>query len=138
MLFSTRSADARIQRVRSTPPAPTPEEQKASIESSILGIHEIMARQDDNLSEEERRKENEMWAELLQALNQKKKIWKSRTRASRPSLRRTIRQAAVILKQRPLQVQKTFKRNSNAQPEVPPSASDPALREKPAEPNQPG
>ncbi|HOK94814.1 MAG TPA: hypothetical protein PK052_00815 [Anaerohalosphaeraceae bacterium] len=70
---STRSTvDARIQRVRSAPPVPTVEEQKASIESSILGIHEIMARQDDNLSEEERRQENQMWAELLQALNQEK------------------------------------------------------------------
>lgn len=136
---STRSAvDARIQRVRSTPPAPTPEEQKASIESSILGIHEIMARQDDNLSEEERRKENEMWAELLQALNQEKenleKAAQSKPSESAPDNPPSRSDSQAKTASSPENVQ----RNSNAQPEVPPSASDPAPAEKPAEPNQPG
>ncbi|MCI0499187.1 MAG: hypothetical protein L0Y36_05860 [Planctomycetales bacterium] len=91
---STRADVAeRIRRVRSgvseqvpqdpnaggeqAPPAPahrepTPEEQKASVESAITGIEGIMNSQTEGLSEEDRRNEQKIWAELLETLKAEK------------------------------------------------------------------
>ena len=62
----------RIQRVRSTPPPATPEEQKRSLNKTMSGIENIMKRQDESGSEGDRKKENEMWMRLLKELNTEK------------------------------------------------------------------
>jgi len=58
----------RIQRIRSVPPPPSPQEQKEQIKETMSGIEEIMNRQDESLSEEDREKEKEMWLELMRTL----------------------------------------------------------------------
>jgi hypothetical protein len=50
------------------PEQPSPQEQKEQLEEAISGIEEIMSRQDESLSPEEREKESKMWAELMQTL----------------------------------------------------------------------
>ena len=55
---------SRIQRVRSMPAQPSPQEQKEQLEETLSGIEEIMNRQDDSVTEEE----SKMWAELIQTL----------------------------------------------------------------------
>jgi hypothetical protein len=68
----SRRISSRIQRTRAEPPAPTPEEQKAQLDSTISGIQEIMNRQDEGLTEEQRKAENETWMQLLNALKSEK------------------------------------------------------------------
>ncbi|MDH4201280.1 MAG: hypothetical protein OEV87_00095 [Phycisphaerae bacterium] len=58
----------RIQRVRSLPAEPTPQEQKEKLKETMSGIEEIMNRQDESVSPEEREKEKKMWDELMQSL----------------------------------------------------------------------
>jgi hypothetical protein len=65
---SRTNVSERIQRVRSMPAQPSPQEQKETIQQTISGIEEIMNRQDESLSEEDRKKESEMWMELLKQL----------------------------------------------------------------------
>jgi hypothetical protein len=60
---------SRIQRIRSMPAPPSRQEQKEQLEEAMSGIEEIMNRQDESLSEEDRNKEKEMWAELMQTLS---------------------------------------------------------------------
>lgn len=69
---STTDVSTRIQRARSVPVQPTPREQKETINETLSGIEEIMNRQDESLSEEEREDENKMWAELIEALKTEK------------------------------------------------------------------
>ncbi len=63
-----QDVSSRVRRVRSVPKPPTPKEQKASINKSISSIEEIMNRQDAGVGEEQRKKENEAWMKLLNAL----------------------------------------------------------------------
>ncbi len=66
-----RRAVADRLRQRTAPKPPTREEQKASIESNIAGIQEIMSR-DTGGDPEQRKKENESWMKLLKALEGEK------------------------------------------------------------------
>lgn len=66
------STSERIQRVRSIPKPPPPEEQKASIENTMSSIEEIMSRQDESAPEEQRQREAELWGRLLEELNTEK------------------------------------------------------------------
>jgi hypothetical protein len=63
---------SRIQRARSTPQPAPPQEQKKSITKTMSGIEEIMKRQDEAVSGQGRKKENEMWMRLLKELNTEK------------------------------------------------------------------
>jgi hypothetical protein len=63
---------SRTQRVRSIPQPATPQEQKKSITKPMSGIEEIMKRQDEAVSGQDRKKENEMWMRLLKELNTEK------------------------------------------------------------------
>ncbi|MHC4905080.1 MAG: hypothetical protein ACYTEN_04565 [Planctomycetota bacterium] len=58
----------RIQRIRSVPPPPSPQEQKEKLKKTMSGIEEIMNRQDESVSPEEREKEKKIWAELMRTL----------------------------------------------------------------------
>ena len=51
----------------------------------MSGIEEIMGRQDESISEEDRKKENEMWMGLLKTLNAEKKRLGDVTEAEKPS-----------------------------------------------------
>ena len=74
---------SRIQRVRSTPQPAPPQEQKKSITKTMSGIEEIMKRQDEAVSGQGRKKENEMWMRLLKELNTEKE--RLETPAEEPS-----------------------------------------------------
>ena len=50
------------------PEQPSAQEQKEQLEETMTGIEEIMNNQDESLSPEEREKEQEIWAELMQIL----------------------------------------------------------------------
>jgi hypothetical protein len=65
---SRPDVSSRIQRVRSMPKQPSPQEQKEQLKETMSGIEEIINNQDESLSEEEREKEKEIWAELMQLL----------------------------------------------------------------------
>jgi len=67
-----RTLTSRVGRVRAQPPVPTPEEKQAELDQTISGLQEIMNRQDDSLSAEQRQAENQMWMELLNALKSEK------------------------------------------------------------------
>jgi hypothetical protein len=69
----TSSIRSQTQRVRSTPPVASPQEQKRSVDKTISGIEAIMKRQDEAVSGGDRKKENEMWMRLLKELNEEKK-----------------------------------------------------------------
>lgn len=66
------NTSGRIQRVRSAPKPPSPQEQKRSLEQTMSGIEAIMNRQDESLSEEDRKKEDEMWKKLAEMLGSEK------------------------------------------------------------------
>lgn len=68
----TVDAAARVQRVVTPPREPTREEQRDSIQQSIVSIGEIMNRSEGYVSEDEQRKEQEAWMELLKVLQQEK------------------------------------------------------------------
>ena len=72
------TASRRIQRVRTVPRSPAPIEQKASIESNIDSIREIMNREEGSSNEAQRKKENEAWTKLLGALQSEKQNLQSR------------------------------------------------------------
>jgi len=76
---------ARIKRTRSVPKPPSPQEHKESLENTMSGIEDIMNRQDKSLSEEDRKKENEMWKELLDKLNAEKKQLSETDKAKAPA-----------------------------------------------------
>lgn len=63
---------SRVTRVRTEPPAPTPQEQMANLDSTITGIQDIINRQDEGMSEDERQAEAAMWTELLTVLKNEK------------------------------------------------------------------
>jgi len=70
---AARTSEAgRIQRLRTVPKVKTPQEEKASLEDSIQSIQGLMGREDDVLTEEQRKSENEAWAKLLSALQEEK------------------------------------------------------------------
>ena len=62
----------RIQRVRSTPPLPSLQEERESLSETVSGIEKIMRSQNELLTGEDRKKENEMWMRLLKELNTEK------------------------------------------------------------------
>jgi hypothetical protein len=68
----TGSTD-QIRRVRTIPRQPTPTEQKESLDTTITGLEEVMNRQDDSMSAEERAEENELWQSLIDALRAEQK-----------------------------------------------------------------
>lgn len=76
------TASGRIQRLRTAPKPPTPQEQKASVEDSIQGIQGLMNRDDDILTEEQRKEENEAWTKLLNALQSEKEKLEPVTKAA--------------------------------------------------------
>ncbi len=63
----------RIQRVRSVPAQPSPQEKKQSINKTISGIEAIMSRQEQLVSEDQQEKGDAMWEHLLEKLNAEKK-----------------------------------------------------------------
>lgn len=65
---SRPDVSTRIQRIRSVPPPPSPQEQKESIEKAMSGLEEIMNIEDPTLSEEERKKAEEAFSSLLAQL----------------------------------------------------------------------
>ena len=76
---SRADISGRIQRIRSAPIQPessvsaeSPREQKKILDETMTGIEEIMNRQDESLSKEEREQENEMWMELIETLKTEK------------------------------------------------------------------
>lgn len=75
----------RIQRVRSTPQPPPPKEQKKQLDQTVSGIEALMKRQDDLVSAEERKKENEMWMRLLEELNAEKEMLDAQIQTSPPA-----------------------------------------------------
>jgi hypothetical protein len=68
----TVDAGARIQRAITIPREPSRQEQKESIQQSISSIEEIMNRVDTEVSDEERKQEQEAWMQLLEVLRQEK------------------------------------------------------------------
>lgn len=74
----------RIQRIRSKPTPPPPAERKASIESTMSGIEDIISRQDESLSEEERQREKELWDRLLKSLTEEKERLESAAESEVP------------------------------------------------------
>jgi hypothetical protein len=77
----TRTVDAgsRIQRVVTTGSAsePSPVEKRETVTRSITSIEEIMSRTDENVSPDERQKEQEAWMQLLQVLQKEKSTLES-------------------------------------------------------------
>ncbi|MHC4525611.1 MAG: hypothetical protein ACYSU8_08775 [Planctomycetota bacterium] len=63
----------RIQRARSVPAQPSPQEKKQSIDKTISGIEAIMSRQEQLVSEDQQEKGDAMWEHLLEKLNAEKK-----------------------------------------------------------------
>lgn len=76
-----RRAVADRLRQRTAPKRPSPKEQKASIESNIAGIQEIMSR-DTGGDPEQKKKENESWMKLLKALEGEKTTLDKAARAA--------------------------------------------------------
>lgn len=64
----------RIQRIRSIPRQPSPQEQKESLDNTLAGISELMGREDDTLTEEQRQKEKELWTSLMQSLKKEQEF----------------------------------------------------------------
>jgi len=85
MLRSRSDAAARIQRVRSTPLLPPPKEQKKSLNKAMSSIEKIMNQRDESVSEEDRKKENEIWKQLLRELNTEKERLDIATEANEAS-----------------------------------------------------
>ena len=85
MVRPRSDVSARIQRVRSTPPSPSPKEQEKSLNKTMSGIEAIMNRRDDSVSGEDRKNENEMWMRLLNEINAEKKKLDTAAGAEEPS-----------------------------------------------------
>ena len=62
----------RIQRIRSVPRQPSPEERKESLENTLSGIENIMNRGSEDLSAEERQREEALWTELMEKIQAEK------------------------------------------------------------------
>lgn len=76
---------SRVQRVRSVPAQPSPKDQKKSLDKTMSGIEDIMKRRDESVSEEDRKKEDEMWIRLLKELNTEKERLEVTAGAEEPS-----------------------------------------------------
>lgn len=78
----SRTLTSRVGRTRTPPPAPTPAQKKEELEQTITGIQDIMNRQDDAMTDEQRQAENQMWTELLNVLKSEKESLASADKTS--------------------------------------------------------
>jgi hypothetical protein len=113
--------EQQTQRVRTVPSEPSVEEQKASIENSITSIQEIMSQQGEGLSEEERRNDQQMWANLLNILESEKQAMEEAAQADE----------SVSTPAAPVPVEPKEEKSDE-------SEAAPVQPESPAEPNEAG
>ena len=71
-LRSSSDVPERLQRIRSVPAQPSPQEEKKKLNKTMSSIEEIMKQRDESVSEEDRTRENEMWKRLIRELNTEK------------------------------------------------------------------